>query len=171
MRGARPGRQSALDADIDYPGALGNTRVSAGVDLGRGCTMTTSRIKRGYLWLLSHTLNPLTTRLARSGHGPFSLIRHVGRRSGRTYETPVILARTRDGFVAELTYGPDVNWYRNIVASGGCVVVDRSGSHVVDRIETCDPETGLRAYGYPQALVLRLLRRREFRLLHVASSR
>lgn len=132
--------------------------------------MTTSRFKRGYLWLLSHTLNPATSRMARSGRGPFALIRHVGRRTGRTYETPVILARTRDGFVAELTYGPNVNWYRNIVAAGGCVVVHRGFDHVIDRIEACDPETGLRAYGYPQALILRLLGRQEFRHLHAAGS-
>ena len=40
----------------------------------------------------------------------------------------------------------------------------------IDRIGPCDTEVGLKAFGYPAALVLRLLRRREFRLLHRASS-
>jgi hypothetical protein len=35
----------------------------------------------------------------------------------------------------------------------------------VDRIEVCPPEAGLRAFGYPAAIVLKLLRRHEFRLL------
>lgn len=44
-------------------------------------------------WLLNNTLNRVTRRIARSRHGPFSPVRHVGRKSGRTYETPVILAQ------------------------------------------------------------------------------
>ncbi|MGH3586397.1 MAG: nitroreductase family deazaflavin-dependent oxidoreductase [Pseudonocardia sp.] len=131
----------------------------------------TRRAKRLFLWLLHHTLNRLTTRLARSGRGPFALVRHVGRKSGKTYETPLILARVPDGFVAELTYGPDVNWYRNIVAAGGCVVVSGGAEHRVDRIEPCDPDIGIRAFGYPAALVLRVLRRHEFRLLRTAAAR
>jgi hypothetical protein len=55
--------------------------------------------------VLNNTLNRVTTPLARSGRGPFSLIRQVGRKSGRTYETPVILVKVADGFIAELTYG------------------------------------------------------------------
>ncbi len=125
--------------------------------------------KRRYLWLLSNTLNRLTTRLARSGRGPFSLIRHVGRRSGKTYETPLILARVPDGFVAELTYGTDVNWYRNIVAAGECVIIYSGAEYRIDRIEPCDRDIGIRAFGYPAALVLRVLQRHEFRLLHTAS--
>jgi deazaflavin-dependent oxidoreductase (nitroreductase family) len=127
--------------------------------------MTDSLVKRRFLWLLTNTLNRLTKRLARTGRGPFALVRHVGRTSGRTYETPLILARVPDGFVAELTYGPGVDWYRNIVAAGGCVVVHGGAEHRVDRIEPCDPDTGRRAFGFPAALLLRVLRRHEFRLL------
>ncbi|MDN5916053.1 MAG: hypothetical protein L0I76_13260 [Pseudonocardia sp.] len=126
------------------------------------------RVKRRFLWLLNNTLNRLTSRIARSGRGPFALVRHVGRRSGTTYETPLILARVPEGFVAELTYGTGVNWYRNIVAAGQCVIISGGKEYRIDRIETCDPDTGLRAYGFPAALVLRLLRREEFRLLHSA---
>ena len=79
----------------------------------------------------------------------------------------MILARVPQGFVAELTYGAGVSWYRNIVAAGGCVVVSGGREYRVDRIEPCDPAVGIRAYGNPAALVLRLLHRREFRLLHV----
>jgi deazaflavin-dependent oxidoreductase (nitroreductase family) len=124
-------------------------------------------LRTRFLWTLKHTLNRVTTRAARSGRGPFSLIRHVGRRSGREYETPVILAQVPDGFVAELTYGPDVDWYRNVVAAGGCTVIHHGREYAVDRISTLPPEEGLAAYPYPQRLVLRLLRRHQFRLLAV----
>lgn len=33
---------------------------------------------------------------------------------------PIIVAGVPEGFIAELTYGEEVNWYRNIVAAGGC---------------------------------------------------
>jgi hypothetical protein len=132
----------------------------------RTMPMSGSRARRGYLWVLKNTLNRATSRIARSGHGPFSLIRHHGRKTGRTYETPLILAAYDEGFIAELTYGPEVAWYRNVVAAGRCTVVFRGVEYEIDRIEPCDREVGLRAFGYPAALVLRLLRRHEFRLLH-----
>jgi len=46
-----------------------------------------------FFWVLKNTLNRFTVRLARTGRGPFSVIRHKGRKSGRAYERPVILAK------------------------------------------------------------------------------
>ncbi len=43
-----------------------------------------------------HILNPVLGRVARSAYGPFAIIRHVGRRSGKTYATPVIVFRAAD---------------------------------------------------------------------------
>jgi deazaflavin-dependent oxidoreductase (nitroreductase family) len=130
--------------------------------------MTTGKVRRGYLWLLKNTLNRVTGRVARTGHGPFALVRHTGRKTGRQYETPVILARLDGDFVAELTYGPEVAWYRNVVAAGGCTVVYRGAEYRIDRIEPCDPESGMRAFGFPAELVLKALHRHEFRRLHNA---
>ncbi len=135
-----------------------------------GGRMTNHPFKRRFLWLLNHTLNPATMRLARTGHGPFSLVRHVGRKSGTIYETPLIVARVPDGFVAELTYGPEVSWYRNIVAAGRCVIIFRGAEYRIDRIESCTAAEGLAAFGNPRQLVLKLLRRHDFRLLHEAPS-
>ena len=122
---------------------------------------------RGWFWVLNHTLNPVARRLTKAGRGPFSLVRHVGRKTGRQYETPLLLAREGDAFVAELTYGPGVAWYRNVVAAGRCTVLDRGVEYRIDRIEPCPAADGLRAFGNPAALVLRALRRREFRRLHI----
>jgi deazaflavin-dependent oxidoreductase (nitroreductase family) len=132
--------------------------------------VTSTGVRRRWLWLLKNTLNRATARAARSGHGPFSLIRHTGRKTGKTYETPLLLATFGDDFVAELTYGPQVQWYRNVVAAGTCTVLVKGVEYPIDAIRPCDHEVGMRAFGYPAALVLRLLRRREFRLLHVAAS-
>jgi deazaflavin-dependent oxidoreductase (nitroreductase family) len=136
--------------------------------------MTRTRIRTRFFWLLKNTLNRVTSRMARAGHGPFSLIRHVGRKSGRTYETPVILVQVPEGFIAELTYGENVNWYRNIVAAGGCVVVHHRREYRVTHIEPCSAEYGRGAYAAPFRLVLKAAGRKEFRLLRtplVAGSR
>ena len=127
--------------------------------------MTHDTIRRRFFWVLKNTLNRVASRMARSGHGPFSLIRHVGRGSGRTYETPVILAEVAEGFVAELTYGENVNWYRNVVAAGGCVVVHRRREYRVSSVEPCGAEAGRDAYPTPFRLILKAARREEFRLL------
>ncbi len=56
---------------------------------------------------------------------PFAMIRHVGRRSGRKYETPIMVFR-RDGVaVIALTYGPGADWVRNVIAAGECELVVR----------------------------------------------
>jgi deazaflavin-dependent oxidoreductase (nitroreductase family) len=130
--------------------------------------MDSSSIRKRFLWLLNNTLNRVVTRIARTGHGPFSLIRHVGRKSGRTYETPVILARVPEGFIAELTYGENVNWYRNAVAAGGCVVVDGRHEYRVTEIEPCSTERGRAAFPPPFRAVLQATGRQEFRLLRTA---
>jgi len=132
--------------------------------------VTGGPVKRRFFWVLNHTLNPLTARLARSAHGPFSLVRHIGRKTGTVYETPVILARVPAGFVAELTYGPDVSWYRNISHAGHCVIVYHGAEHDIDAIEPYPTADGLRAFGNPRSLVLRALRRHEFRLLRESAT-
>jgi deazaflavin-dependent oxidoreductase (nitroreductase family) len=63
--------------------------------------------------------NRLTGRFAARLPG-FGVIIHRGRRSGRSYRTPVNVFRTRDGYVVALTYGPDGDWVRNVTAAGGC---------------------------------------------------
>jgi len=124
-----------------------------------------NRIRRAWLWLLKNTLNKGTSALARTGHGPFSLVRHVGRKSGIVYETPIIVAAVPEGFVAELTYGEQVNWYRNVVAAGGCELVVRGIPHRIVAIEPYPTDAGRKAFGPPATALLTLLRRNEFRLL------
>jgi deazaflavin-dependent oxidoreductase (nitroreductase family) len=45
---------------------------------------------------------------------------HRGRRSGRTYETPVNVFPTTSGVRIALTYGADADWVKNVVAADGC---------------------------------------------------
>lgn len=66
---------------------------------------------------VKHFINPVLRNAARSSHGPFALLRHVGRHSGKRYETPIMVWRMQDGFVIVLTYGPQTDWLRNLQAA------------------------------------------------------
>jgi deazaflavin-dependent oxidoreductase (nitroreductase family) len=120
------------------------------------------QLRNGWLIVLKYTLNPLTRRLARSSFGPFTIVRHVGRRSGKLYETPIIVSPVEDGFVIELTYGHDVDWHKNVLAAGGCTVVWHGKEYVINKIEPLDTETGRAAFPPTQQLILRLLGRKHF---------
>ena len=120
------------------------------------------KFRNGVGIVLKHTLNPLTRRVARSSRGPFSIVRHVGRRSGKQYETPIIVGIIDDGFVIELTYGPDVDWYKNVLAAGGCTLIWHGKDYVIDKLEPLDAETGRSAFPLPARLILRVLRRQHF---------
>ena len=125
------------------------------------------QLRNGWLNVLKYTLNPLTRRLARSSFGPFSIVRHVGRRSGKQYETPIIVSRVRDGFVIELTYGPDVDWHKNVLAAGSCSLVWHGQEYLIDKIEPLDTETGRAAFPPSQRLILCLLGRKHFEKMKV----
>ena len=66
---------------------------------------------------VKHFINPVLRNIARSSRGPFALLKHVGRRSGKTYEIPIMVWRVKDGFVIVLTYGRHVDWLRNLQAA------------------------------------------------------
>jgi deazaflavin-dependent oxidoreductase (nitroreductase family) len=127
-------------------------------------------LRHAWLVTLKHTLNPLTRRMAKSHFGPFALVQHVGRRSGKPYETPIIVAPVADGFVIELTYGPGVDWYKNVRAAGGCVLVRHGRAYTIERLEPLDTAAGLAAFPRPQRTILRLLRRRHFERMVMQAS-
>jgi hypothetical protein len=118
-------------------------------------------VKRAWLRFINATLNRVTARTARRG-GAFVLVRTVGRKSGRIYETPIIAPAVPGGFMVELTYGPEVNWYRNARAAGGCEIVVAGVAHRIVAFDEVDAAVGLAAFTPFQRIVLRLLRRRDF---------
>jgi deazaflavin-dependent oxidoreductase (nitroreductase family) len=67
--------------------------------------------------------------------GIASVIRHVGRTTGRPYETPVQAVATDDGFVIALPYGPNTDWLKNVLASGSATIVHEGSTYEVDQPE------------------------------------
>lgn len=107
-------------------------------------------------------VNPVVLRFAGSAHSPFAVIRHVGRRSGRAYATPLLLAPTADGFVVELTYGFAVDWYRNVAAAGHCTILWHGREYSCTEVTPVDAETGLQAFPAALRLPLRIFGAQHF---------
>ncbi len=91
-----------------------------------------------------------------AGHGPFVELEHVGRRSGRVYHVPLNAFRSGATVTFALTYGPKVDWLRNVRAAGGCRV--RLGREILTLGKPVDlaTHTGLARMPAPARVVLRL---------------
>ncbi|GAA4551153.1 nitroreductase [Pseudonocardia xishanensis] len=70
----------------------------------------------------ARALNPMMLRLAGRRHFYAARLEHVGRKSGRTYATPVVALRVPEGLAVPLPYGPGVDWHRNLEAAGTAVL-------------------------------------------------
>jgi deazaflavin-dependent oxidoreductase (nitroreductase family) len=72
--------------------------------------------------LMKGVINPRTLRAVAHGESSYAVVHHVGRRSGKSYQTPVEAYRTADGALILLPYGPVTDWCRNVLAAGQCTV-------------------------------------------------
>ena len=111
----------------------------------------------GVLWRGARLTNPLLIGLAGRRWNPiFSVIEHVGRRSGRRYAAPVAARRTRNGFIISLAFGPQVDWHRNLLAAGGGVIRWRDRRYPVGAPVWIARDAALAAFHPVQRLFLRL---------------
>jgi deazaflavin-dependent oxidoreductase (nitroreductase family) len=55
----------------------------------------------------------------------FAIVTHTGRRSGRTYRTPVNVFRDGERYLFALTYGAESDWVQNVLAAGRCEIKTR----------------------------------------------
>lgn len=65
-----------------------------------------------------YVVNPIQRRYAGAipGHG---IVGHVGRRTARSYRTPVLVFAADGGFAIIVGYGLQSDWVRNILAANG----------------------------------------------------
>ena len=122
---------------------------------------------------MTKMLNPLIVKLAGGRHfGMAAQIRHVGRRSGRTYTTPVSARRSGDMVVIALTFGNQSDWSRNVRSAGGGSIriegqdYDVTSPHFISRQEARPlvqaafspmERAGFRMLGIKQVMSLRVV--------------
>jgi deazaflavin-dependent oxidoreductase (nitroreductase family) len=102
-------------------------------------------------------LNPLMLRFAGLPGIPIAVIYHVGRRSQKYYQTPLIVEPMDGGFMFALTYGPKVDWYRNIQAAGQATLHWHGSEYVLENPELVSAQVGRQAFPAPLRAILQLI--------------
>ncbi len=90
-------------------------------------TKVTNRIQGSWAWLLP----------------PYAVIVHQGRKTGRTFRTPVVASVGNDEIVVGILYGSQSDWVRNLLASGTGEVVRCGNTYELADprvVSTDDPE-------------------------------
>ena len=75
-------------------------------------------------WIAAFNLavtNRITSRFAARLPG-FGILMHIGRKSGKVYQTPVNVFRAANGFIIALTYSSESEWVKNVFAAGSCEI-------------------------------------------------
>jgi deazaflavin-dependent oxidoreductase (nitroreductase family) len=80
-------------------------------------------------------MNPRAMKTAGQPGAYAGVVRHVGRKSGTPYETPVGPFPTDHGFDIALPYGSSPDWLKNVVAAGSAVIVHEGVAYSVDQPE------------------------------------
>jgi deazaflavin-dependent oxidoreductase (nitroreductase family) len=83
--------------------------------------------------------NPIAYRFGLVGRrrSPLASVEYVGRKSGTLRRTPVWAFVTSGHAIVGLPYGRDVNWARNVMASGHCRMQFRGQVYELDEPQVC----------------------------------
>jgi len=96
---------------------------------------------------LTQVTRPLAMRSAGTEESNTSIVVHVGRHSGRTFETPVVAVQHDQGFLIALPYGERTDWMKNVVASGTATVVTHGQTYRVGQPEVIPMSEATRYFG------------------------
>lgn len=88
--------------------------------------------------------NPIIKLFA--GRFLYSLVFHMGRRSGKEYATPVVATKKGDCIFIPLPYGADTDWFLNVQARGDCVVKIKGKQYSSTHPEIIEPSNALFAF-------------------------
>jgi deazaflavin-dependent oxidoreductase (nitroreductase family) len=113
-------------------------------------------------YVAKNVINRVTSRNAGSAKSPFAILRHVGRRSGKEFETPIMVSPLGEDFVLALTYGPKVDWYRNLQANGKGTLTWHGKVYTIKKLEPLDRQTGLAAHHLHERVILQILKVENF---------
>ena len=122
---------------------------------------------------MTKMLNPLIVKLAGRRHFHMAAqIRHIGRRSGRTYTTPVSARRSGDMILIALTFGSQSDWSRNVRSAGGGTIRIEAEDYNVTQPQIMSRQearplvqaafspterAGFRVLGIKQVMILRIV--------------
>ncbi len=97
--------------------------------------------------LNKNVTNKILIHLAGRKFGHFAILTHKGRKSGKLYRIPIIAEPVENGFMIALTYGKEVDWYKNVMADGGASLYWKKKDYPLTNPQMVDQEVGL--MGFP----------------------
>jgi hypothetical protein len=105
---------------------------------------TQTRDRRG----LNRRANAFFLKIAGGRLWAYSLLKHIGRKSGREFRTPISAFPLGDGFVLPLLYGDsaEVDWCLNVMAAGQCVLKTQGQDYLLEKPEIIPASKALEAY-------------------------
>ena len=141
--------------------ALAIVSVSFIVGMRRKIPFVLNAVRRS-----GRAMKPLVLRRAGAAQSPTAVVEHVGRTSGRHYETPVVATTIEGGYAIALPYGPNTDWLKNVLAAGRVTLRHDGASHELERpvvvgLDLVDARFAQkeqrlhRSFGVREALVLR----------------
>lgn len=71
----------------------------------------------------------------------YAIVEHIGRKSGRTYQTPVMLLIEGDTLSIALNYGTNSDWVRNIQSAGTADIIHRGRRYRMSEPRITPPES------------------------------
>jgi hypothetical protein len=92
----------------------------------------------------------------------YGVVHHRGRRSGRSYATPVAVLPTADGFVMPTAAGVGADWFQNLCVTGGGVIRWNGREYPVVDPVAIDWASARPWFGPLQRMVVAVLRVRHF---------
>lgn len=110
--------------------------------------------------------NDMTRKISGTQRSSWGLVTHVGRRSGRVYQTSLGTYPYGDGFLLPLGYGTHTDWYRNMMAAGTCTLVWKGHTYQLERPEVISGPEAMRAWPARDRILLRLAGMHDFVWLH-----
>lgn len=110
--------------------------------------------------------NDMTRKVSGTERSPWGLVTHVGRRSGRTYQTSLGTYPYGDGFLLPLGYGTHTDWYRNMMAAGTCTLAWKGRTYQLERPELISGPEVMRAWPMRDRILLQLAGMHDFVWLH-----
>jgi deazaflavin-dependent oxidoreductase (nitroreductase family) len=119
--------------------------------------------------VIARIVNPLVLVIAGRRWMPvLGILRHRGRRSGRTFATPLGVRKTGEFFVMPRTFSEEAEWYRNVSALGWCQVTYLGRTYTLVSPEVIDYASAAAAFPRYERLQFRLLGIDEFLRMRVA---
>jgi deazaflavin-dependent oxidoreductase (nitroreductase family) len=110
--------------------------------------------------------NGLARRASGTPRSSWGLLSHIGRRSGRRYQTSLGTTVFGDGFLLPLGYGIGSDWYRNIMATGRCELAWKGHTYQLAGPELITGPKPLQAWPPRDRILLRLAGIHDFVWVH-----